>query len=147
MLFRSLLGPEGFDSISKDYTPIAPYLSKIAFVILLIRTGIGLSKEMLKNFFPTALFVGLIPLFIEGITFVYLGKTLLFDKWIMALLFSTIIMCESPAIIFPTMLKMRRNRLGTDKNIPDKIGINHYKRSMLQWHHLDNVIKVYENEL
>lgn len=34
-----------------------------------------------------------------------------------------------------------------NKNIPDKIGINHYKRSMLQWHHLDNVIKVYENEL
>lgn len=123
ILLGVLLGPEGFDTISKDYISLAPYLSKIAFVILLIRTGIGLSKEMLKNFLPTALFIGLIPLLIEGTAFVFLGKTWLFDKWIMAFLFSAIIMCESPAIIFPTMLKIRKNKLGTDKNIPDKMMI------------------------
>ena len=123
ILLGVLLGPEGFDTISKDYILLAPYLSKIAFVILLIRTGIGLSKEMLKNFLPTALFIGLIPLLIEGTAFVFLGKTWLFDKWIMAFLFSAIIMCESPAIIFPTMLKIRKNKLGTDKNIPDKMMI------------------------
>ena len=121
MALGVLFGPESLGIISKDYVSISPYLSKIAFVILLIRAGIGLSPEILKKFLTTAVLLGTIPLFIEGFLLAFLGKTLLFDNWIMAVLFSTIIMCESPAIIFPIMLKMRRKRLGTNKSIPNKM--------------------------
>ena len=33
------------------------------------------------------------------------------------------------------------------KNVPKKVGVKKYKRSMLQWHHLDFVIKKQEEEL
>ena len=116
-----LIGSEGLDIISNDYIKISPYFSKIAFVILLVRAGIGLSPEILKKFLSTTFFLGIIPLLVEGFTLVFLSKNLIFENWLMAMLFSTIIMCESPAIIFPMMLKMRKKRLGTGKMIPNKM--------------------------
>jgi Kef-type K+ transport system membrane component KefB len=121
MALGLFMGPEGLDIISKDYMTLSPFLSKIAFVILLIRTGIGLTPEIIKQFLPTAFFLGIVPLFIEGLTLTLLAKSLLFESWIMAVLFSTILMCESPAIIFPMMHKMRKKRLGTNKSIPNKM--------------------------
>ncbi len=121
ILVGIILGPEVGNRLEPGILAAADDLRTVAVMIILMKAGLGLDREKLAEQGTVALRLGILPAILEAgaiaIASVFLFK---FDL-LTGLLLGCIIAAESPAVIVPGMLRLKRLGWGVKKGIPDAI--------------------------
>lgn len=116
-----LIGPFGLDLLSAEIMMISADLRNIALIVILLRAGLGIKKEEIKQVGRPAIKMSFVPALLGGFTILFLS-TLLFDlSFVQGGILGFIIAAISPAVIVPAMLDLIDKGLGTKKNIPTLI--------------------------
>ncbi len=118
ILVGVIMGPFFGNLLSPDLLRISGDLRMLALVIILLRAGLGISREALNKVGKTALKMSAIPCLFEGGTVTLIGHLLLDLPWLEAGMLGFVIAAVSPAVVVPEMLRLQEKRLGHDKAIP-----------------------------
>jgi NhaP-type Na+/H+ or K+/H+ antiporter len=100
---------------------MADDLRTIAVMVILIKAGLGLDQEKLKQQGSVALRLGFLPASLEAIAVALMAILLFQFDLATGLLLGCIIGAESPAVIVPGMLRLKSLGWGVKKGIPDAI--------------------------
>ena len=116
-----LLGPQVMDAIALQTLAAADSLRTIAVMVILMKAGLGLDREKLAQQGTVALRLGVLPGAFEAIAIAIASIWLLDFDFPTGLLLGCIVGAESPAVIVPGMLRLKRLGWGVEKGIPDAI--------------------------
>jgi solute carrier family 9B (sodium/hydrogen exchanger), member 1/2 len=115
------IGPQFADLIGIRMLDAADAVRTVAVMIILVRAGLGLDREKLKQQGSVALRLGTLPALSEAVV-IALAAMLLFNfDFLTGLLLGFLLGAESPAVIVPAMLRLKSLGLGVTKGIPDAI--------------------------
>lgn len=121
ILVGILLGPQVLDVIGGETLAAADALRTVAVMIILVKAGLGLDREKLAQQGSVALRLGFLPAICEALVVAVAAMYLFTFDFLTGLLLGVIIGAESPAVIVPGMLHLKRLGLGVAKGIPDAI--------------------------
>lgn len=121
MALGTLAGPAGLALLPEGYSAHATTLSKAAFVVLLLRAGLGLAPGVMRRVLGPAMVFGLVPPALELAALCGLSRAFLFDDWGLAILAGFLVAAVSPAVILPTMLNQKDAGRGGPRSVPDRI--------------------------
>ena len=121
LILGIIIGPYGIHIISDDMLRISSDLRRIALIIILLRAGLGIKKEMLNKVGISALKMSFIPGLLEGITIMFLASYFLGISKIESGMLAFIVAAVSPAVIVPQMLDFIQRKKGYVKAIPTLI--------------------------
>lgn len=121
LILGIIIGPNGFNLLSEEILMISPDLRKIALIIILLRAGLGISKENIKKVGVPAVKMSCVPVIFEGLTVALVANRLLNIPFIEAGILGFVIAAVSPAVIVPEMLKLMERGVGMAKGIPTLI--------------------------
>lgn len=121
MALGALVGPSVLDVLPDTWLSARSTLSRAAFVVLLLRAGLGLPPGSLRLVLPPALAFGTIPVAAELLALVGLGWITLFDRLDVAVLSGFLIAAVSPAVILPVVLDQKDLGRGAARLVPDRI--------------------------
>lgn len=121
LILGVLIGPYGLNLLQRNMLQISSDLRSIALIIILLRAGLGLNKDVLKNVGVPALKMSCIPGLIEGL-FIALASVYFLDfSFSQGGMLGFIIAAVSPAVVVPFMLKLMESNIGTKNGIPTLI--------------------------
>ncbi|MEL6939364.1 MAG: cation:proton antiporter [Cyanobacteria bacterium J06598_1] len=115
------LGPQVGNVIGQEMLVLADDLRTIAVMVILMKAGLGLDREKLAQQGTVALRLGFLPGACEAIAVAIAAMWLFQFDFLTGLLLGCIIGAESPAVIVPGMLRLKRLGWGVTKGIPDAI--------------------------
>lgn len=115
------VGPWALDVLPDAWSEHSLTLSKSAFVVLLLRAGLGLPPRGLRAVMLPALLFGTLPVAVELFAIAGLSRATLFDRWDLCILAGFLIAAVSPAVILPTMLNQKDLGRGEQRLVPDRI--------------------------
>lgn len=121
MITGIILGPYVLNLIAPEILNISADLRTIALVVILLRAGLSLNINDLKQIGITGVLMAFIPASFEIVGVVIFAPILLGLSLIDSLILGTILGAVSPAIIVPKMLKLMESKEGTKKSIPQLI--------------------------
>ncbi|MGB3570885.1 MAG: cation:proton antiporter, partial [Phormidesmis sp.] len=121
VLIGILLGPQLGNAIAPEVLAAADGLRTIAVMVILMKAGLGLDREKLAQQGTVALRLGFLPAACEAIAIALTAMWLFQFDFLTGLLLGCIIGAESPAVIVPGMLRLKRLGWGVEKGIPDAI--------------------------
>ena len=113
-----LLGPYAFNVLDHALMGLTQELSTLAIIILLLRAGLGLNRDSMRQVGRPAVEMSFLPSVIEGVSVIFIGHYLLGISFIEAGMLGFILAAVSPAILVPRMLELVYNRIGVEKGIP-----------------------------
>jgi len=116
-----ILGPQAGNVISPGVLDTANALRIIAVMVILMKAGLGLDREKLKQQGTVALRLGFLPAICEAIAIALAAIVIFRFDLPTGLLLGCIIGAESPAVIVPGMLRLKSLGWGVRKGIPDAI--------------------------
>jgi NhaP-type Na+/H+ or K+/H+ antiporter len=116
-----LLGPYVLNLLDESLLAISLDLRQIALVVILLRAGLSLNLEDLKEVGRPAFLLAFVPATLELVAVVILAPILLGFTLLEAAIMGTILAAVSPAIVVPRMLRMMKENVGTNKRIPHMI--------------------------
>ncbi len=118
MIMGVLIGPYGFDLLDVSIMDNAVDIRMMALIVILLRAGLGLNKEVLKSVGTVAIKMSAIPCLLEGFTVTVVAYYILDLPMVEAGMLGFIIAAVSPAVIVPSMLHLKEKGWGMDKGIP-----------------------------
>ena len=121
LILGIVVGPYGLNILQPDMILISADLRKIALIIILLRAGLGVKRDDLKENGITALKMSSIPCLIEGLFVALASIKFLNFTFIQGGILGFIIAAVSPAVVVPFMLKLIENNVGSKKGIPTLI--------------------------
>lgn len=122
MLFVGiLLGPYVMNRLDPELLLVSQDIRMFALIIILLRAGLGIKKEQIKQVGTIALKLSSLPCVFEGFTVLALAYYLLGFSFAEAGMLGFIIAAVSPAVVVPSMLDLKEKRLGEAKQIPTLI--------------------------
>ena len=121
ILIGILLGPQVANVLGAQTLAAADSLRTIAVMVILMKAGLGLDREKLAQQGTVALRLGFLPGACEAVVVAIASIWLLNFDFPTGLLLGCIIGAESPAVIVPGMLRLKRLGWGVKKGIPDAI--------------------------
>ncbi len=121
LLLGILIGPYGINWISEDILRVSGDLRGIALIIILLRAGLGLDREILNQVGIPAAKMSVIPVLFEGAALVFAASWILNISRTEAGILAFILAAVSPAVIVPGMLALREQGIGRAKAIPTLI--------------------------
>lgn len=121
ILVGVLIGPYGFDLLSKEVLLASADFRKIALIVILLRAGLGIKREDLKKVGRPAINLSIIPGLLEGFAILYISMKLFGFTFIQGGILGFIIAAVSPAVIVPSMLHLMEKGIGKAKNVPTLI--------------------------
>ena len=104
--------------ISDKILDVSSELRTLGLIIILIRAGLGIDKEVLKKIGKTAVKMASLPCLIEGFTIMFAAHFILGYSYAVGGCLGFIIAAVSPAIVVPEMLNLKERGLGKEKEIP-----------------------------
>jgi len=113
-----LLGPYAFNILDHTFMGLTQELSTLAIIIILLRAGLGLSRESMRKIGRPAVEMSFIPSVIEGTSIIFISHYFLGLSFIEAGMLGFILAAVSPAILVPRMLDLLEKGLGVLKGIP-----------------------------
>lgn len=116
-----LLGPYALNLLDESLLAISLDLRQVALVVILLRAGLSLNLEDLRQVGRPAFLLAFIPATLELLAIIILAPLLLDFTLLEAAIMGTILAAVSPAIVVPRMLEMMENKVGTKKRIPQMI--------------------------
>ncbi len=122
MLFTGIiLGPFLLDLIDESLLDISTELRKVALVIILLRSGLSLKLNELREVGITALLLSFVPATLEIIGIAIVGPMLFDITLLEALILGSVLAAVSPAVIVPKMIELIEEKRGTAKKIPQMV--------------------------
>lgn len=121
LILGVLIGPYGLNLLQRNMLQISSDLRSIALIIILLRAGLGLNKDVLKNVGVPALKMSCIPGLIEGLFIASASVYFLDFTFSQGGMLGFIIAAVSPAVVVPFMLKLMESNIGTKNGIPTLI--------------------------
>lgn len=121
LILGVVVGPYGLNILQPDMILISADLRKIALIIILLRAGLGVKRDDLKENGIIALKMSSIPCLIEGLFVALASIKFLNFTFIQGGILGFIIAAVSPAVVVPFMLKLMENNVGSKKGIPTLI--------------------------
>lgn len=119
MIFVGIfLGSYSMNLIDSSIMDNASEIRYIALIIILLRAGLGLNKEVLKKVGKTAAKMSAIPCLIEGFVILFVANKLLGLPILESGMLAFIIAAVSPAVVVPSMLELKERKLGYKKGVP-----------------------------
>lgn len=113
-----LAGPYGFNLLHKSILDNGSDIRTIALIVILLRAGLGIDRNMLKKVGKISIKMSFIPCLVEGFTIMIIAKAILNFSYIEAGMLGFILAAVSPAVVVPFMLKLKEEGRGMDKGIP-----------------------------
>lgn len=121
LLTGILLGPYVLNILDPTLLEASADFRKIALIIILLRAGLGISKETLHKVGKPALFMSFLPGVLEGLTIAYVTTVLLDWPFVVGGILGFILAAVSPAVVVPKMIQYAQERRGEKKGIPTLI--------------------------
>jgi len=121
LLIGITLGPYALNWLSPDLLLISSDLRKLSLIIILIRAGLGISKEALRKVGSAAVKFSFLPGLLEGFTIAFVARRFLGFSFIEGGILGFILAAVSPAVVVPQMLKLSEQKIGTKQGIPTLI--------------------------
>lgn len=121
LILGIIIGPHALNLLDPKTIKISGELRKIALIVILLRAGLGISRESLKRVGKTALKLSFLPGLLEGFTIAFISIYLLNFSFVEGGILGFIIAAVSPAVVVPLMLKFMDKGIGTNKSIPTLI--------------------------
>lgn len=121
LILGVFLGPYGFNLLQPEVLSASGDFRKIALIIILLRAGIGISRDDLNKVGKTAIKMSCIPGLIEGFFIAFAAMKFLGFTFIQGGMLGFIIAAVSPAVVVPAMLSFMERKIGTNKGIPTLI--------------------------
>jgi NhaP-type Na+/H+ or K+/H+ antiporter len=118
LLAGIILGPSGYGLLSQELMGISQEIRELALIIILLRAGLGISKDTLKKIGKTSFKLSFIPGLLEGLAIFLIATHIFKLNWQSAGMLAFIIAAVSPAVIVPSMLQLIEKNLGKDKEVP-----------------------------
>ena len=113
-----VLGPSGLDLINPEVLELLKEFKTVALIVILIRAGLGISKETLNRIGGPAIRMGFIPGIVEGSAATAASYYLLDLPFFEAGMLGFILAAVSPAVVVPQMLELKEGGFGQKKEIP-----------------------------
>lgn len=105
LILGIIIGPYGFNLLQQDIINVSDDLRKIALIIILLRAGLGINKNVLRKNRSSVLKLSCIPGLIEGFFISFAAMKLLNFSFIEGGILGFIIAAVSPAVVVPSMLR------------------------------------------
>lgn len=121
LLLGVAFGPYVLDVLEPGFLAASTDLRMIALIIILLRAGFELSRQVLNKVGLQALLMSFIPGILEGSTIAVLGPPLLPLNHLESAMLGFIVAAVSPAVVVPMMIGFIERRKGADKGIPTMI--------------------------
>lgn len=121
LLMGVLSGPHLLNILPSALLDVSYDLRMVALIIILLRAGLNLHREVLVQVGWTALLMAVVPVTLEGAVVAWLVHHLFALPLLEALLFASVVVAVSPAVVVPFMLACLQRRWGTNKGIPTLI--------------------------
>ena len=118
LLLGMLCGPYVLDLLEPGFLEASDDLRMVALVIILLRAGFELSRDVLNKVGVQALLLSFVPSMLEGLTIAWLGPRFLPLTHLESALLGFIIAAVSPAVVVPMMISFIERRMGAAKGIP-----------------------------
>ena len=115
------LGSQITNLLTNGILQSADAFRTIAVMVILMKAGLGLDREKIRQQGDVALKLGFLPAICEVIVVTVCSVVLLDFDWQLGLLLGCILGAESPAVIVPGMLRLKSFGWGVKKGIPDAI--------------------------
>lgn len=112
------LGPHGFDVLAPVVLAHATEIRMVALVVILLRAGLGLEKQLLKRVGSVAIKMSAIPCLLEGAAIAGVAHLLLGMPFVEAGMLGFIVAAVSPAVIVPAMLQLKDEGWGMKRGVP-----------------------------
>ncbi len=121
LLLGVLFGPYVLNLLEPGFLEASSDLRMIALIIILLRAGFELSRDVLNKVGLQALLMSFIPGVLEGTTIALLGPCFLSLTHLESAMLGFIVAAVSPAVVVPMMIGFIEKRKGADKGIPTMI--------------------------
>ncbi len=118
LLLGILFGPYVLNFMSKDLMQISADLRMIALIVILLRAGLEMSKDVLHRVGKQALLLSFIPATFEGVAITLLAPLFLKLTYMESAMLGAILAAVSPAVVVPLMIQFIEEKKGTKKGIP-----------------------------
>jgi NhaP-type Na+/H+ or K+/H+ antiporter len=115
------LGPQGLNLLGVEILNGAEALRTVAVMVILMKAGLGLDWDKLKEQGTVAVRLGFLPAAFEAVVIALAARWLFGFDFLTGLLLGCILSAESPAVIVPGMLRLKSLGWGVAKGIPDTI--------------------------
>ena len=114
-------GPFLLGWISPSLIALSEELRLGALIIILLRAGLEVSRESLRQVGGRVLLLAIVPAIIEGLVITLLGPLLLGLTWLESAVLGAVLAAVSPAVIVHLMLGFIDRQKGTGKGIPQMV--------------------------
>lgn len=121
LLLGIAIGPYGLDWLQPELLNVSGDLRRIALIIILLRAGLGINRDDLKQNGIAALKMSCLPGLLEGATIAFISVKLLDFSLIQGGVLGFILAAVSPAVVVPSMLNLIKSKIGTEKRVPSLI--------------------------
>lgn len=112
------LGPSGLNWLDPSLLSFSADFRSLALVIILLRAGLGISRQDLSKAGSSALKMSFVPCIFEGITAALAAHYLLDLPIYEAAMLGFILAAVSPAVVLPAMIGLTEKGYGKAKAIP-----------------------------
>jgi len=113
-----ILGPSALDVIDPEVLALLEEFKTVALIVILIRAGLGISRETLNRIGGPAIRMGFIPAVLEGGMVAAVACYLLELAFFEAGMLGFIVAAVSPAVVVPQMLEFREGGYGHENEVP-----------------------------
>jgi NhaP-type Na+/H+ or K+/H+ antiporter len=121
LLLGVLFGPYVWDLLEPGFLSASSDLRMIALIIILLRAGFELSRDVLNRVGVQALLLSFIPGVLEGGTIALVGPYFLPLTHLESAMLGFIVAAVSPAVVVPMMIGFIERKMGAKKGIPTMI--------------------------
>ncbi|MBI9096694.1 MAG: cation:proton antiporter [Sphaerochaeta sp.] len=116
-----VLGPSALNILDPTLLAASADLRLIALIVILLRSGLNLSKKSLRQVGRHALLLGFLPATCEALLIFSLAPFLLGISSMEAAILGCILAAVSPAVVVPPMIRFIEERRGERKSIPSMV--------------------------
>ena len=121
LLAGILLGPYGLNRIAPEILVLSKELRALALIVILLRAGLSLDLQDLRQIGRSALWMTFVPATFELSAIVLLAPWLLGISLLDAAILGAVLAAVSPAVVIPRMLKLMDEGYGQTHKIPQLI--------------------------
>ena len=100
---------------------ISSYIRKTALIIILLKAGLSLDLKDLKKVGRPAILRSFLPACVERISVGIFGHRIFKLSYIESFLLGSVLGAVSPAVVVPRRTKLREEKYGTEKGVPQLI--------------------------
>ncbi len=105
------------DATPAVFDELSPPLKSFALVVILVRAGLGISRDTLNRSGRTALLMAFVPGIFEGTALMVVLRWLFGFSWPVAGLTAFMLAAVSPAVVVPAMLDLKERGLGRRNDV------------------------------